>query len=169
MKILKIGSFELPVYAAFDASQRYEPLGGEGILRACSGRGIPQRTWRKTRVVTSGGGWVPSGLQSLDFDAQHAVACIVPETIPANPATRQATLPATRRADAGHLPYGLAQLAGGQTLEATVTLAGDVATVAAVSGAVAYQVGYYPLLTCWILRPTRSGPEPHWELICEEV
>ncbi len=169
MKILKIGTFELPVYAAFDASQRYEPLGGEGILRAVSGRGILQRTWRKTRVVTSGGGWVPSGLQSLDFDAQHAVACITPETIPANPATRQATLPATRRADAGHLPYGLAQLPGGQTVAADVTLAGDVATVAAVAGATAYQVGYYPLLTCWILRPTRSGPEPQWELIAEEV
>lgn len=169
MNIIKIGNFDLPVYASFDVTQRYEPLGGEGILRACSGRGILQRTWRKTRVVTSGGGWVPAGLQSLDFDAQHAVACIVPETVPANPATRQATLPAARRADAGHLPYGLAQLPGGQTLAADVTLAGHVATVAEVAGATAYQVGYYPLLTCWILRPTRSGPEPQWELIAEEV
>lgn len=169
MKILKIGTFELPVYAAFDASQRYEPLGGEGILRSVSGRGILQRTWQKTRVVTSGGGWVPSGLQSLDFDASHAVACIVPETIPADPATRQATLPTTRRADAGHVPYGLAQLANGHTLEAAVTLVGNVATVAAVAGAVAYQVGYYPLLNCWLRRPQRSGPEPRWELIAEEV
>lgn len=169
MKLFKIGAFELPAYAGFDIAQRYEEMGGETILRAVSGRGIPQRTWRKTRVVTSASGWVPSGLQSLDFDAQHAVACITPETIPANPATRQATLPATRRADAGHLPYGLAQLPGGQTVAADVTLAGDVATVAAVAGATAYQVGYYPLLICWILRPTRSGPEPQWELIAEEV
>lgn len=169
MKVLKIGSFELPVYASFDASQRYEPIGGEEILRAVSGRGIPQRTWRKTRVVTSGGGWVPSGLQSLDFDAQHAVACIVPETIPANPITRQATLPATRRADVGHVPYGLAQMPGGQTVAAAVTLAGNVATVDAVAGATAYQVGYYPLLTCWLRRPTRSGPDNRWELIAEEV
>ena len=169
MKILKIGTFELPAYASFDADQRYEPLGGEAILRAVSGRGILQRTWRKTRVITSGSGWVPSGLQSLDFDAQHAVACIVPETIPAVFATRQATLPTTWRADAGHAPYGLAQLPGGQTVEAAATLAGNVATVAAVAGAVAYQVGYYPLLTCWLLRPTRSGPEPRWELVAEEV
>lgn len=169
MKILKIGSFELPVYASFDATQRYEPMGGETILRAGTGRGILQRTWRKTRIVTSGGGWVPSGLQSLDFDAQHAVACIVPETIPAVFATRQATLPTTRRADAGHLPYGLAELTGGQTVAAGVTLAGHVATVDAVAGAVKYQVGYYPLLTCWLLRPQRSGPSPTWELVAEEV
>ena len=169
MKLLKIGTFELPVYAGFDLTQRYEPIGGEGILRAVSGRGIMQRTWRKTRVVTSGSGWVPSGLQALDFDAQHAVACIAPETVPANPTTRQATLPATRRSDAGHVPYGLAQMANGQTVEAAVTLAGDVATVDAVGGAVRYQVGYYPLLTCWLLRPNRSGPNPSWELIAEEV
>lgn len=169
MNVLKIGSFELPVFAGFDIAQRYEPMGGAGILRATSGRGILQRSWRKTRVVTSGGGWVPSGLQSLDFDAQHAVACIVPETIPANLITRQATLPTTRRSDAGHTPYGLAQLPGGQTVMAAVSLAGNVATVAEVPGATAYQVGYYPLLTCYLLRPTRSGPEPQWELIAEEV
>lgn len=169
MKLLKIGTFELPVYAGLDLTQRYEPLGGEGILRAVSGAGILQRTWRKTRVVTSGGGWVPAGLQALDYDAQHALACIVPETVAAVFATRQATLPAARRSDSGHTPYGLAQMADGTTVETGVTLATNVATVTAVSGAVAYQVGYYPLLTCWLLRPQRSGPEPAWELIAEEV
>jgi len=169
VKLLKIGTFELPVYASFEVTQRYEPIGGETILRAVSGRGILQRTWRKTRVVTSGSGWVPSGLQSLDFDVQHAVACIAPETMPADSVTRQAELPVTRRSDAEHVPYGLAQLPGGQTVAAAVTLAGDIATVDAVTDAVAYQVGYYPLLTCWLLRPSRSGPDHSWELIAEEV
>lgn len=169
MKILKIGNFELPVYASFDLTQRYEPMGGETILRAGNGRGILQRTWRKTRVFTSGNGWVPPGLQSLDYTIQHAVACISPETVPAVFSTRQATLPATRRADSGHVPYGLAQLTGGQTVEAAVTMATNVATVAAVSGAVAYQVGYYPLLTCWLLLPSRSGPAATWEFIAEEA
>jgi hypothetical protein len=169
VRLLKIGTFELPVYAGLDLTQRYEPIGGEGILRAVSGAGIRQRTWSKTRVVTSGGGWVPPGLQALDYDAQHALACIVPETVAAVFATRQATLPTTRRGDSGHVPYGLAQLDGGQTVAAGVTMTGNVATVDAVSNAVAYQVGYYPLLTCWLLRPQRSGPEPAWELIAEEV
>lgn len=169
MKLFKVGDFILPVYAGFDLTQRYEPMGGEVILRACSGRGIKQMTYTRTRIVTSGNGWVPAGLQSLDFTAQHAVACITPETVPADFVTRQATLPATRRADTGHVPYGLAQLAGGQTVEAGCTVVDDLATVAEVTGAVAYQVGYYPLLTCWVLRPTRSGPEAAWELIAEEV
>lgn len=170
MKILKIGSsFELPSCAGFDINQRYEPLGGEGILRAVSGRGIKQSTWQKTRITTSGNGWVPDGIQSLDFNAQHALACIVAETVPAVFSTRQATLPTTRRTDTGHIPFGLAQLADGQTVESPASVAANVATVTAVSGAVAYQVGYYPLLTCWINRPTRSGPEHSWEFVAEEV
>ncbi len=169
MKLLKIGTFELPVYAGLDLTQRYEPIGGETILRAVSGRGIKQMTWSRTRVTTSGGGWVPSGLETLDFTEQHALACVVPQTVPADFATRQATLPTARRTDLGHIPYGLAELPGGQTIEVGVTMDDDLATVDAVSGAVRYQVGYYPLLTCWVLRPTRSGPDAAWEIISEEV
>lgn len=169
MKILKIGDFELPAFAGLDLTQRYEPIGGETILRACSGRGIKQMTWQKLRVTTSGSGWVPAGLETLDFTAQQDLACIVPATVPADFTTRQATLPAARRSDDGHLPYGLAQMANGVTVASAVTLALDVATVAAVTGAVAYQVGYYPLLLCWINRPTRSGPGFSWEFVAEEV
>lgn len=169
MKILKIGAFELPVYAGLDLTQRYEPLGGENIERAGTGRGIFQQTWRKTRVVTSGDGWVPPGLDAIDNSTPLALACIKPRTVPAVFATRQATLPTTRRADAGHLPYGLAQLASGQSVLAGVTLAGNVATVDAVAGAVAYQVGYYPLLTCWVKRSNESGPGHSWEFEAEEV
>lgn len=169
MITLKIGSFELPVYAGLDLTQNYEPIGGEEILRAVSGRGILQQTWRKTRIVTSGAGWVPPGLQTIDNSVQLAVYCIAPRTVPAVFSTRQATLPTTRRTDTDHLPYGLAQLSGGQTVIAAATLSGNVATVTAVSGAVAYQVGYYPLLTCWVKRPTESGPGFSWEFEAEEV
>ena len=170
MKILKIGStFDLPLCAGFDIDQRYEPIGGETILRAGTGRGIKQMTWSKTRITTSGNGWVPDGIQSLDFTAQHTLACIVAETIPAVFSTRQATLPTTRRSDTGHIPFGLAQLADGQTVESAVSVTANVATVTAVSGAVAYQVGYYPSLTCWINRPTKSGPAHSWEFVAEEV
>ena len=168
MKILKIGDFELPVLSSFDITQRYEPLGGESILRTVSGRGIKQMTWNKLRVTTSGNGWVPSGIDSLDFTIQHTLACIAQATVPADD-DRQATLPANRRSDDLHVPYGLAQFANGQTLMVAVAMSGDLATVAETPGAVRYQVGYYPLLTCWINRPTRSGPDHSWEFVAEEV
>lgn len=168
MIVLKIDSFALPVCAGFEIEQQYAPIGPASIRRAVSGRGIKQRTYRRTRIVTSGNGWVPSGLQSLDFDAQHELSCVTPETVPAVFATRQATLPATRRADAGHLPYGLAQMADGHTVLAGVTMAGNVATVDAVAGAVAYQAGYFPKFTVWLNEPTRRTGNA-WELIAEEV
>lgn len=169
MMILKIGAFELPVYAGLELTQRYEPIGGETILRAVNGRGIMQRTWRKTRVVTSGSGWVPPGLESVDNSVPLALACVLARTVPAHFVTRQATLPAACRTDAGHLPYGLAQMPGGASVQAGVTLAGNVATVDAVPGALAYQVGYYPLMTCWVMRPSESGPGYAWEFEAEEV
>lgn len=46
-------------------------------------------------------------------------------------------------------------------------------TAAAVSRAVGYLVNYYPLLQCWVNRPTQSfavsGANYSWELIAEEV
>lgn len=168
MKLFKVGGIELTVLASLDISQRYEPIGGETILRATNGRGILQRTWRKTRIVTSGAGWMPSGLQALDFDAQHVVSCVAPEIVSCD-AGGSADLPAGRRSDAGHSPYAMALLSGGRMQRATVSMSGHSGFVDPVAGAIGYQIAYYPEFTCWILRPSRSGPEPRWELIAEEV
>ena len=170
---LLIGSLSIPLLAALEIDQQYQPIGGETILRAGSGRGILQRTWRKTRVVTSGSGWMPSGLRSLDFDAQHVLACVVPDGVPAVFATRQATLPAARRADSGFTPFATALLAGGRAVSTPVAMSGNVATCDAVAGAVSYQVNYYPAPTVWLMRPNESGNQAdasyRWELIAEEI
>ena len=168
MKIFELGSFKLPALAHLDFDQSYEPIGPESILRAVSGRGIKQMTYARTRIVTSASGWVPSGLQSIDVTQQHVMRCIHPESLPANFATRQATLLAGGyRTDAGHAPWGLAEMANGSTVSTPVTMAGDVATVASVSGATAYQIGYFPIFNVYVQRPTRTGFG--WELTAEEV
>lgn len=171
--IFQVGSFILPLAAGIDLQQTYEQLGGQGILRAVSGRGIKQRTFSKLRVKTSGNGWMPSGLEDIDQDAQHVMKCVSPRRRLANFTTRQATLPAGRRSDAGFAPFAVAELAGGRLVDCAVTIAGDVATAAAVSGAVAYHINYYPQLTVWTLSPTTSGnvgdASYGWELIAEEV
>lgn len=169
----QLGAFSIPTIAGFDIEQQYEAIGGESIFRAISGRGIKQMTFNKLRVITSGEGWIPSGLEALDFAAQHALRCVVPRGIPADFSTRQATLPSARRADSGFTPFGVAVLADGSIRPVEVSLTGDVATLAAASGAVAYQVSYYPQLTVWITRPSSSGSlsdaSYRWELVCEEV
>lgn len=173
MMVLKIGALEVQTLAALEIEQSYEPLGGEGIFRTVNGTGLKQSTWQKTRIVTAGSGWMPAGLETIDTTAQLTLACIVPRAVPAVFATRQATLPTTRRADAGHEPWGVATRADGSTVFASVALAGNVATVAAVDGAVAYHALYLPQFTVWASRPTDSGTRGdasyRWELVCEQV
>lgn len=174
MMILKIGSIDLPMLAGLDLEQSYEPIGGETILRTVGGTGIKQTTWQKLRTIISGSGWIPAGLDSLDATVQHVIGCIVPRSVPCVFATRQATLPAARRSDSGHIPFGQAILPDNSVVTTTASLAGDVAIVAAVAGAVAYQALYLPSLTCWLTRrPTDSGNRSdasyRWEIVAEEV
>lgn len=173
MIMLKLGALEVPTLAALDLEQTYAPIGGESIFRTVGGAGIKQTTWKKTRITTSGSGWLPAGLEALDTTVSMTLACITPRSVPAVFATRQATLPATRRSDAGHTPWGVAILADGGTVKTSASIVGNVATLAAVAGAVAYQAMYLPQYTVWAMRPTESGNRGdasyRWELDCEEV
>lgn len=173
MMTLKIGALEIPLLAALDIEQNYEALGGEFVFRAVDGTGIKQSTWKKLRVTTSGGGWVPAGLESLDVSVPLTVACIVPRAVPASMVTRQATLPAARRSDTGHTPWGLALLPDGAVTETTISIAGNVATLGAVADAIAYRAMYLPQITAWVSRPRDSGVRNEagyrWEITCEEV
>lgn len=168
--ILKIGSFSLPVMGAFDIAQTYTPLKSESIFRTISQRGIKQSTPnKKLRISTTGTGWIPSGLEAIDTDQQHQLACISPRMLAADLLTRQAVLPVGRRGDLHHLPYGLAMFSNHRVQRTPAVMTGNTATLDAVPGAVAYQVCYYPLLLCWIGRPTISGPDFRWEFEAEEV
>lgn len=173
MMTLNIGSIAIPLLAALDIEQSYEAIGGEAVFRTVNGTGIKQSTWQKLRVTTSGGGWIPAGLETLDFTQPLTLGCILPRAVPADFSTRQATLPAARRTDAGHTPWGLALLPDGGITETALSLAGNVATLMAVSEAIAYQAMYLPQITVWASRPRDSGTRNdagyRWELVAEEV
>jgi hypothetical protein len=170
--LLKIGALSIPNRAALDLDQTYESIGGETLLRTVSGAGIKQETWRRLRTTLSGGGWLPAGLETIDTSITQTIACIVPRALIAD-ASRQATLPVGRRADAGHQPFALALLDFGDVVPTPLAIAGNLATADAVAGAIGYQILYFPLLTCWVQRPSESGSRGEasyrWELVAEEV
>lgn len=173
MKRLKIGSLEIPTLAALEIEQTFEHLGPEGIFRTVSGAGLKQETWKRTAINITGSGWLPAGLDTLNRSVPLTLACVTPRKVPANLITREATLPTTRRSDAGHTPWGLAYLADGSAVRTTLSLAGNVATLGAVSGAVAYEAYYLPQFTVWAGKPVESGSPGdasyRWEISCEEV
>lgn len=169
----QIGTLAIPLIAGFDIQQRYQSIGPESIRRSISGRAIKQQTYNKLRIITSATGWVPAGLETIDVASVQTVRCVVMRSVPAVFATRQAILPAARRSDPGFTPVGYAFLPGGQAISSSVGLSGNIATVATVAGAVAYSVGYFPQVDCYITRPVVSGDMASatwsWELTAEEV
>lgn len=173
MIMLKFGALEIPTLAALDIDQAYEPLGGESIFRTGTGAGLKQMTWRKTRIVTSGSGWLPAALDQVDLTAPIVLGCVTPRRVPAVFATRQATLPTTRRSDSGHTPWGLAIMPDGMAVRTALSLAGNVATLTAVAGAVSYEAMYLPQFTVWAMEPNESGVRGEasyrWDIVCEEV
>lgn len=172
--VFQLGPYIQPVLAAVDElTQRYEPIGGEHLFRTASGRGIKQTTWAKTRVVTAGGGWVPAGLQALDYRQSMILRCVVPQAVHLPAGVLTAPLPPARRNDAGHRPWGHALLPGGAWLPTTLVMDGDTATLAPVPGALSYAIQYFPELLVWAMRPEQAGDRlaasHRWDMVCEEV
>lgn len=171
MKTIVIGGVSIPDLAALELQQTYEPIGGEMTLRTIGGSAIKQITWQKWRTTITGGGWLPFGLSSLDYSAQMAVACIVPRGVVCSGLS--ATLPAARRSDTGYLPWGVALLSDQTTQITAATMAGNVATLDAVAGAIGYQAMYYPLLQCYVSRPKEQGVRETasygWSIVAEEA
>lgn len=169
---LKIGAIAIPLRAGLDIEQSYELIGGATTLRTLDGTGIRQETWKKLRTTISGSGWLPAGISALDTSSAQLVACITPQAIVAD-AARQATLPAARRADAGHQPWAVALLPGGAIASTTLAIVGNVATAAAVADAEGYLIQYFPQITALVDRPVESGSRGEasyrWEISAEEV
>ncbi len=169
----QIGDLVLPPLSALDLTQQYEPLGGDAIFRTASGLGIKQSTWRKTRVVTSGRGWVPDGLDSLDFNQSLVLRCIAPRAHHLPSGLLESVLPMQPRRDSGHRPWGVAWLSPGVSVPVAVTTLGRSVSVQPVAGAIRYSVHYLPELLVWGTRPQQSGDlgsaSYRWSLVCEEV
>ncbi len=174
----EIGGLKIATEAVLGFEQVYEPMAGAARLRLMSGAAVQQVWWRKLRTVLSGDGWWPPGLDGLDYDATLTLLCAVPRTLQA--ASNVIALPAARRTDTGYTPQGYAlvrgaspQVGGGDLVPTTLGLAGDVATLGTVAGAIGYHVAYWPALTVWADPPTVSGDVAsathRWTLTAEEA
>lgn len=165
---LMINAISLHPPAGFAVRQTLEPLDARTILRTLNGTGVLQSRWRKLASTISGSGWLPDGLDALDTTQAVTVACIEPLSV-ASPHP-VITLPRAVRIDSGYAPQGAA-LVDGQIIATPTALAGLVATLTAVPGAVQYHVVYYPVLTGFVTvsRQFDDGSQTHdWTMTLEE-
>lgn len=167
---LTLDGLRLPLAVGGQIEQTYEDFGAITLLRLGAGAAVHQEVWRKTRTSISISGALPVGLDAIDWKAAHTLGCVAARSIQS--ASNVITIPAARRTDAA--PYGWAITAAGLLAPTAIILAGDVATLTPVAGAVAYQVAWYPLLT--VRAPTGPavsydalGAVVGWELTAEEA
>ena len=169
-KAFELGGIVVPIHAALDLQQRIEPIGGTSLLRLGLGAAVKQTAWRKRRVTLSASGWCPPGMGALNWDSSMTLKCGLPESITTG--STSTTLPAGRRTDAGYEPFARAHLAN-EWRDTPCSLAGNVATITAVSGAVAYQVWYWPQMTVYAEPPIetfdQATGQASWELVAEEA
>lgn len=163
-----IGSVEIPFLAGFDVNTRYSDLQGKDILRTKNGTGILTSRWKKLAVSIGGSGWLPEGLDSIDQDAEvdlHNTAWLS-----TSDAANIITIPRNFRTDS-FTPKGQA-LVGGEMLETSVSIAGSVATLGVIAGAIQYHVLYAPIVTGFIRSVDRSFDETahqwSWSIDFEE-
>lgn len=165
--MFQIGGLVCPLLSHLDFTQSYEQLAARVTLRAASGAGFRQTRWTRLKTTLQGGGWLPAGLSALDLSQPLELWCAAPRAI-ASPAASIA-LPAFRQDMA---VFGVAVLAGGESVETPVTVAGASANLEPVAGAVGYQISYWPVLTVFA-ELTESGDlaagNYQWSLSCEEV
>lgn len=166
----ELGGVVVPITAALSLSQSVTLLGGRSRLRFANGASLAQQAWAKLGISLTGEGWVPLGLDALDFESTMTFKAGLPRALRANAGV--VTLPAGRRSDAGYEPFARAHLPDGD-VATTVALVGNVATCAAVTGAISYTVSYYPQLTVWADPPEqgmdRAQAVATWSLNLEEA
>lgn len=168
---LEIGSIIVPAQSLLEFGQDYEELSGQTFGRTADGSGVLRSLWSgKLRTVLSGKGWVPSAFENIAPGSTHVIKCAMPRT--ASSATTSVTLPAARRADAGHTPIGFALVGDNLTDTAITGIVADVATLTAVAGADGYRVHYFPQITAVILNNTCKGAADasfSWQIEAEQV
>lgn len=168
--MLILGGVSVELHARLRWQQTYAPIGGSVVQRLSDGTGHKQSRWRKTRTVITCEGWIPPGLESLNYADPLEMRCVAPRAI-SGPGV-SFTLPESRRSDAGYEPFGFARV-GEIWIPTDVTLDGDDADLDPVSGADSYRVLWYPQLMV-----LTDGPEEdadgstatyRWRLAAEEL
>lgn len=174
---LEIGSVKVPLHATATLEQRYETLGARTTVRMADGSAALRESWSgKLATDITGSGPIPPGLTTLDYSSALTVKCVAPRAITAT-SNKFSGVTASRRSDAGATAYGRAT-ADGQNWQAVTVTWGtsgvkvNEATLGTISGATAYQLVYYPSISCFVSPPTEEwgwDGEASWSMRAEEA
>lgn len=143
-----------------------QPIGGSSQDRMSDGALVKQTHWEKAGGTISAQGWMPPGLDGLDYTSPLELRSTQASNM--QQADLVFTLTSTPRPD--DAPWAFA-LVGEQWVDAAVVTVDGVATVTAVPGATLYQVWWWPVYSVFCSRPVKSqaGGFQSWSISWEEA
>jgi len=169
-RTLEIGSAVIAVQQGGDLSQSYGYAAARTRLRMANGAAHIQSRWQKLTTGISGNGWMPPPLLGLDTTAPLLIKCVAALAVPGT--SNVITLPTSYRTGALYAPRGYA-IVDGLSVDTPANMAGNVATLAAVSGAQSYGVSYWPQFTGHVDPPEAQvdayGAAWGWTMNIEEA
>ncbi|KJK03563.1 hypothetical protein UB43_03430 [Pseudomonas sp. 21] len=167
LPMVMLGGVPIELHAGAP-SQQYSSLGGQALIRLSAGQGVPMTHWQKTAISISGTGWMPPGLDGLDYRQPLELRCTKPMSMAGT--ELEFRLNGVPRPDVA--PWAQA-LVLGQWQTAAVEMNADVAQVSPVPGATLYRVCWMPIFT--VTATSRRGDLDAsaaihgWQIDCEEL
>lgn len=150
-------------------TESLEPIAaGSNTLRMSDGAAVRQTHWQKMSGTISGQGWMPSGLDGLDYSLPLELRLTKLQAMAG--AGLSYTLTGTPRPDVP--AWGLA-LVGRDWVRTACSVVDGVAILTAVAGATQYRACWMPVFSVFCARPTESqdasGNTHSWQLNWEEA
>lgn len=165
MTQLVLGGIAVALHAGAPDVQ-YGYAGGATDVVLSDGRPVRMRHWNKRLITITGSGWMATGLDALDWDAEHELLSPVPLRVSGTgPAL---ALTADSRPDVAATALALV---GEDWRPTGVTVSGRSAMVTSVTGATLYTVAWFPKFAVLCDPPDDdySAGTVTWQLICREV
>ncbi len=147
---IMLGGVPLVLHAGAP-DESVEPIGGNTLLRMSDGTAVKQQHWAKSAGTISGSGWMPPGLDGLDYTQPLELRSTkVQNMVGDGP---EFSLTGTPRPDVA--PWAQAMI-GRDWVAVPCTYADGVVTVPPVEGATLYQASYLPVFSVFANKPGGS-------------
>lgn len=145
-----------------------EAIGGSSVLRLSGGAGVKQQHWERMAGSVSGSGWIPPGLDGLDYSQPLELRSTQVNAI--HGAGPTFTIPGTPRPDV--LPWADA-LVGDQWVSVSCSVVDGVATVGTAASATLYRVCWMPVYSVFANKPAKTqssgSASQGWSINWEET
>lgn len=163
--LLMLGGITVPLHAGAPDVE-YDYAGGAVDAVLSGGRPVRMRHWTKRQITISGTGWMATGLDALDWDAEHELRCPTPLRV--SGVTPELALTADVRPDE---PVTAQALIDGEWRTVAAAVSGRAVTITPLPGATLYTVAWFPMFTVLCTPPPvgYAGGAADWQLICREV